>query len=129
MIGRHCFGQPEIQEHCVGETKRGCEEKWDLNAPAAQNSSDSRSKNKSESKGGANQAHSFRTVLFSCDVGDVRLSGRDVSPGDSVENAAEEKHEDRFGKPQYEKANAGTNDREQQHGSAPISIRQPAEHG
>src|SRR5215208_8438302 len=129
MIGRHCFGQPEIQEHCVGETKRGFEEKWDLNAPSAQNSSDCRSKNKTESKGGPDQAHAFRKVLFSCDVGDVRLSGRDVSAGDSVENPTEEKHEDRPGETQSEKANAGTNDREQQHGSAPISIRQPAEHG
>ena len=78
----------------------------------AQDAADRWSKNESETKGGADQSHSFGAILFGGDVGDVGLSGGNVSAGDAVENAADEKHEDGFRESEYEKADAGADDRE-----------------
>ena len=77
-----------------------------MNAPLAENPTDCRSKNKSETERGADQSHAFRAVLFRSDVGNVRLRGRDVAAGDAVENATGEEHPERGGESEHEKTDA-----------------------
>src|ERR1044072_1004292 len=122
MIRRDGFRKREIEQHCVREAEHCGEDKRHLNAPAAQDAADRWSKNKSETKRSADQSHSFSAVLFGGDVGDVRLRGRDVAARDAVENAADKKHDDGFGESEYEKADAGADDREQQHGASTMFV-------
>ena len=115
MIRRDCFRQSEIEQHRIRETQRRREDKRHVNSPTAQDAADRWSKNKAETKRRADQAHSFRAILFGRDVGDVGLRSRDVAAGDAVENAADEEHHERLREPEYEKADARADDREQQH--------------
>src|SRR5215216_2988198 len=128
MIGRHCLRQREVEEHCVSETECCRKDKRHLNAPTAQDAADRWSKDKSETKRGADQPHSFGAVLFGGDVGDVGLRGGDVSAGDAVEDATDKKHKDAFGESEYEKADAGADDREQEHRSPAVFVRQTSQH-
>src|SRR5215211_5725509 len=112
MIGRDGLGQREIEEYCIREAENCGKDKRHVNAPAAQDAADRWSKNEPETKGGADHSHSFGAILFGGDVGDVGLSGGDVAAGDAVEYTANEKHKEGFREPEYEKADAGADDRE-----------------
>src|SRR5829696_4713401 len=122
MIRRDRLRQREIEEHCVREAENRGEDKRHLDAPTAQNPTNGWSKNKSQTEGGADHSHSFGAVFFGGDVGDVGLRGGDVSAGDAVENAADEKHQNTFRESEYEKADAGADDREQQHRSSSMLV-------
>jgi len=122
MIGRDCFRQCEIEQHCIRETERGSEEERNVNAPLAQDAADGWSKNKSQPKRRADQPHAFGAILFGGDVGDVRLRCRDVAASDAVEYAPDEKHQKRFCQPEYEKADARADDRQQQHRTPSILV-------
>src|SRR5262249_9197053 len=106
MIGGDGFGQSEIKEHCLGETETRRKEERNVNAPLAQDAADCWSKNKAESKRGANQAHAFRAIFSGSDVGDVGLRRRDVAAGDAVENSAGEEHPERCCESEQEKGDA-----------------------
>src|SRR5215213_1195245 len=102
MIRRDCFGQCEIQQHCVREAQCRGKEKRYLNPPATEDAADCWSQNESETKRCTDQTHSLRAVLFGSDVGDVSLGGRDVSPRDAVEDAADKQHRKRCCESEYE---------------------------
>ncbi len=128
MIRRYRFRQSEEKQQSVCETERGGEEKRNVNAPATQDAANRWSKNKSQPKRGADQSHAFGAIFFSRDVGDVGLRRGDVSARDAVENSSDKEHEDRRRKAEHEKADAGADDRKQQHGPAAILVRQTSQH-
>ncbi len=75
MILRHSFRQREIEQHRIGEAKSSGEEKRHVNTPAAQYSSNSWSKNESQTKRRADQPHTLGPFFFGGDVCNIGLRG------------------------------------------------------
>src|ERR1700754_3383523 len=122
MIASDRLGQTEIEQHRVGKAKRRRKEKRNVNSPTAQDAADRWSKNETETKRRADQAHAFRAILAGGDVGDVGWRGRDVAAGDAVENASGKKHPDRIREAEAEKTDAGADDRKKEHGPAAVFV-------
>ena len=95
MIGRDGLRQSEVKQQRVCEAKAGGKQEGHPHAPAAQYAADGWPKNKTQTKGCANQAHSFRAIFFGGDVGDISLRRRDVSASDAVKDASHKKHPER----------------------------------
>src|SRR6185369_10443223 len=95
MIGRDGLRQPEIKEYRICKAHRSREEKWHVNAPAAQNAADGWSEDKPEAKRSADQTHALGAIFPGGDVGDIGLCCRDVSAGDAVENATDKEQQER----------------------------------
>src|SRR5688572_12103223 len=98
MLRSYGFRQSEIEQNCIREGQRGRKKKRHVNSPAAENAADRRSKDKPESKGSAEQSHSFGAVFFSCDIGDVRLRSGDIPTRDAIQNPSQKKHPQSVGK-------------------------------
>src|ERR1051325_5425798 len=92
MSGGHRFGQSKIKQHSVGETQRRRKQKRNGDAPLAKDAANRRPENKTETKGCSQQAHSLCPIFFSSDVGNISLRSGNVTAGDAVEDAANEKH-------------------------------------
>src|SRR5689334_22575491 len=122
MIGGDRFGQSEVKQQRVGKTESGREEERDVNAPLAQYAANRWSKNKPESKRGADHAHALRAIFGGGDVGDVGLCGRDVAAGDAVENSAGEKHPERRCESEQEKTDAGADDGQEENRPAAVLV-------
>ena len=90
----------------------------------AQYAADGRTKNKTQSKGRANQPHSFRAIFLGGDVGNVSLRSRDVSAGNAVEDATHEQQPKGCGEAKYQKPDASADDRDEQDGSASVLVRE-----
>ena len=98
MIGSDRLRQGEVEQQRICEAQTGRKKEWHCDAPAAEYAANGRPENKTHTKSGANQTHSFRAIFFSRDVGNVGLRGRNVSAGNAVQNASEEKQPESVGK-------------------------------
>src|SRR2546423_2600083 len=127
MIRSDCFGQSEIEQQRVSEAETRRKQKRNLNSPATENAANCWSKNETEAKRSADQAHSLRAIFLGRDVGDVSLRGRDVATCYAIENSAGEEHPERCCESQYQKSDAGADDREEEHRPPAILVRQAAE--
>jgi hypothetical protein len=108
MIRCDCFRQREIKQQCVCKTKTSSKQKRNCHAPTTQNAANSRAKNKAETKGSAQQSHSFRAIFPGRNVRHIGLGRRYVSTGDAIKNAAEKKHPKCCGKTKDQEADSGS---------------------
>ena len=128
MIGRDRFRQGEVEQDYVGQREAAGKKKRHVGAPAAQDSADGWTKNKAQSKGCANQSHSFGAIFLGRNVGNVGLGGRDVAARNSIDDAADEQHQQRRRKSEDQKTEAGSQQADNQNRTPAVSVREPAQH-
>src|SRR5262249_33286326 len=92
MILCYGFRQGEEKQNRVCQRETAGKKERYIDAPAAENAANSRTKNKAQSESSANQSHSFRPIFFGRDIGDVRLRGRNIAAGNSIDDSADKKH-------------------------------------
>src|ERR1700682_5053889 len=107
MIRGHSFRQSEVKQNRIRESESAGEKKRNVDAPAAQNAANRRTKNKTQTESRAYQSHALRAIFFGRDIGDVGLRRRDVAAGNPVDDAAEKKHPQRRRESENQKSETG----------------------
>ena len=126
MIRGDSFRQREVKQNGICECESAGEKKGNIDAPAAQDATDRRPKNKTQAKSRADQAHSLGAIFFGGDIRDVSLRRRDVAAGNSIDDPAEKQHPQRRGESQNHKSKTRAQNADQQNRPAAMLVRQPA---
>lgn len=92
-----CFAKKASSGESGKKGKGGSKVGRDGEAEAGEKAADRGTEHKAETKGGAQQAHSFGTGILVGNVGDVGLGNADIATRDSVNNSGEEESRERVG--------------------------------
>src|SRR6267142_4201716 len=76
MIARDRLWKGEVEQYHIRECQAAGKQKRNVDAPTAQNPTNSRTKNKPQSKGCADQSHPLGAIFLCRDICDVGLSSR-----------------------------------------------------
>ena len=119
MIRRDCFRQREVKQHGVRQGEAAGKKKRHVDSPATQDPTNRRTEDKAESKRRTNQSHALRAIFFAGDIRDVSLCSRDVTAGNSVDDSADEEHQECGRKSQDQKSQCRAQQTRQQDGRRP----------